>query len=132
MAARYAVLRARRVAGRDARHAGRTRPSPGRAIVLGRRRADRERPRPASPRAHRPAPAGRGGRRILKRRIAMRFSPLVDRVAGHGAAAWSVHIEARRRREAGEDIIFLTVGDPDQEPPEAVIEATAGARDRQY
>jgi len=57
----------------------------------------------------------------------MRFSPLVDRVAGHGAAAWSVHIEARRRREAGEDIIFLTVGDPDQEPPEAVIEATVAA-----
>ena len=57
----------------------------------------------------------------------MRFSPLVDRVAGHGAAAWSVHIEARRRREAGEDIIFLTVGDPDQEPPEVVIEATVAA-----
>jgi arginine:pyruvate transaminase len=56
----------------------------------------------------------------------MRFSPLVDRVAGHGADAWSVHIEARRR-EAGEDIIFLTVGDPDQQPPEAVIEATVAA-----
>src|SRR5260221_10677301 len=57
----------------------------------------------------------------------MRFSPRVGRLAGHDAAAWSVHIEARRRREAGEDIIFLTVGDPDQEPPEAVIEATVAA-----
>jgi arginine:pyruvate transaminase len=57
----------------------------------------------------------------------MRFSPLVDRVAGHGAAAWSVHIEARRRQQAGEEVIFLTVGDPDQEPPEAVIEATIAA-----
>src|SRR5260221_8431776 len=57
----------------------------------------------------------------------MRFSPRVDRLAGHGADAWSVHIEARRRREAGEDIIFLTVGDPDQEPPQAVIEATVAA-----
>ena len=57
----------------------------------------------------------------------MRFSPLVDRVAGRGAGAWSVHIEGRRRREAGEDIIFLTVGDPDQEPPEIVIEATVAA-----
>jgi arginine:pyruvate transaminase len=57
----------------------------------------------------------------------MRFSPLVDRVAGHGAAAWSVHIEARRRQQAGEDIIFLTVGDPDQEPPATVIEATVAA-----
>jgi arginine:pyruvate transaminase len=57
----------------------------------------------------------------------MRFSPRVDRLAGHGADAWSVHIEARRRQQAGEDIIFLTVGDPDQEPPEAVIEATVAA-----
>src|SRR5437868_14140789 len=57
----------------------------------------------------------------------MRFSPRVDRLAGHGADAWSVHIEARRRQQAGEDIIFLTVGDPDQEPPEAVIDATIAA-----
>ena len=57
----------------------------------------------------------------------MRFSPRVDRLAGHGADAWSVHIEARRRQQAGEDIIFLTVGDPDQAPPEAVIEATVVA-----
>ncbi len=57
----------------------------------------------------------------------MHYAPLVDRVAGRGAAAWSIHIEARRRQEAGEDIIFLTVGDPDQAPPEAVIEATVAA-----
>ena len=57
----------------------------------------------------------------------MRFSPLVDRIAGRGAGAWSVHAEARRRRDAGEDIIFLTVGDPDQEPPASVIEATVTA-----
>jgi len=57
----------------------------------------------------------------------MRFSPLVERVAGRGSAAWDVHVEARRRQQAGEDIIFLTVGDPDQEPPEAAIEATVAA-----
>ena len=61
----------------------------------------------------------------------MRFSPLVERVAGRGYAAWSIHTEARRRQEAGEDVIFLTVGDPDQEPPETVIDATVAAlRDR--
>jgi arginine:pyruvate transaminase len=61
----------------------------------------------------------------------MRFSPLVERVAGRGSAAWSIHTEARRRQEAGEDVIFLTVGDPDQEPPETVIDATVTAlRDR--
>jgi arginine:pyruvate transaminase len=57
----------------------------------------------------------------------MRFSPLVARVAGRGSAAWDVHVEARRRQQAGEDIIFLTVGDPDQDPPDAVIEATVEA-----
>src|SRR5712691_8463692 len=77
--------------------------------------------------------AGRPGRRSateaigLEAEMNMRFSPLVERIAGRGAGAWAVHIEAVRRREAGEDIIFLTVGDPDQDPPEAVIEATVSA-----
>src|SRR3954451_14500241 len=57
----------------------------------------------------------------------MRYAPLVHRIAGRGAAAWDTHTEARRRQEEGEDIIFLTIGDPDQDPPEAVIEATVAA-----
>ena len=57
----------------------------------------------------------------------MRFSPLVDRISGRGAGAWGVHAEAARRRDAGEDVIFLTVGDPDQAPPEPVIDATIDA-----
>ena len=57
----------------------------------------------------------------------MRFSPLVDRVAGKGAGAWGIHFEAMRQRDAGRDIILLTVGDPDQPPPEPVIEATIDA-----
>src|SRR5690242_9232723 len=57
----------------------------------------------------------------------MRFSQLVERIAGRGAGAWAVHIEARRRQEAGEDVIFLTVGDPDQDAPSEVIEATVAA-----
>ena len=57
----------------------------------------------------------------------MRYSPLVQRIAGRGAAAWDTHTEARRREAEGEDIIFLTVGDPDQDPPKAVIEAAIGA-----
>ncbi len=57
----------------------------------------------------------------------MRYSPLADRITGSGRGTWNVHAEAVRRRNAGEDIIFLTVGDPDQDPPEAVIEATVAA-----
>jgi arginine:pyruvate transaminase len=54
----------------------------------------------------------------------VRFSPLVDRIAGEETGAWRVHAEGVRRREAGHDVIFLTVGDPDQAAPEAVIGAT--------
>jgi arginine:pyruvate transaminase len=57
----------------------------------------------------------------------MRFSPFVDRVAGKGAAAWAIHFDAKRQQEAGREIIFLTVGDPDQAPPEPIIEATAAS-----
>jgi len=44
----------------------------------------------------------------------VRFSPLVDRIAGRGAGAWSIHMEAARLRDQGQDVIFLTVGDPDR------------------
>ena len=57
----------------------------------------------------------------------MRFSPLVDRISARGAGAWRIHMEAARRREAGHDVIFLTVGDPDQAPPEPVVSATIDA-----
>jgi len=59
--------------------------------------------------------------------MGVRFSPLVDRVSGRGAGAWRIHTEAARRRDLGEDVIFLTVGDPDQAPPEPVIDATIEA-----
>lgn len=54
----------------------------------------------------------------------MRFAPLVDRVAGKGARAWHIHFDAEQQKAAGRDVIILTVGDPDQMPPSAVIEAT--------
>jgi len=57
----------------------------------------------------------------------VRFSPLVDRISGKGAGAWSLHMEAARLRDLGHDIIFLTVGDPDQAPPAPVIDATIDA-----
>ena len=57
----------------------------------------------------------------------MRFSGLVDRVAGKGADAWGVHIAALAQQAQGREILFLTVGDPDQDPPAAVIAATIQA-----
>lgn len=57
----------------------------------------------------------------------MQFSPLVHRISGKGTGAWGVHMEAARLREAGHDVISLTVGDPDQEPPAPVVDATIDA-----
>ena len=52
----------------------------------------------------------------------MKFSALVDRVRGEGAAAWRTHYEAVAAQERGEDVIILSVGDPDLETPAPVIE----------
>ena len=52
----------------------------------------------------------------------MKFSPLVDRISGDGADAWVTHYQALAARGRGEDVILLSVGDPDLESPPAVID----------
>jgi arginine:pyruvate transaminase len=52
----------------------------------------------------------------------MRFSPLVERIAGEGADAWMIHYAARAAKERGEDVIVLSIGDPDLETPAAALE----------
>ncbi len=52
----------------------------------------------------------------------MRFAPLVERIAGKGADAWITHYEACAARERGEDVILLSVGDPDLDTPAPVLE----------
>src|SRR5271170_2847627 len=52
----------------------------------------------------------------------MQYSPLVKRIAGEGADAWLIHYEARRALERGEDVIVLSVGDPDLDTPAPVLE----------
>ena len=38
-----------------------------------------------------------------------------------------MHFEATKQRAAGRDILFLSIGDPDQRPPQSVIDATVAA-----
>ena len=52
----------------------------------------------------------------------MKFSDLVKRISGEGADAWLTHYEAAAARDRGEDVIILSIGDPDINAPEAVIE----------
>lgn len=57
----------------------------------------------------------------------MNYSPLVERIAGEGAAAWDLHAVAVAARNRGEDVILLSVGDPDLDTPETVTEAAIAA-----
>src|ERR1700691_3192848 len=52
----------------------------------------------------------------------MKYSQLVDRIAGEGSDAWQIHYEASAARERGEDVILLSVGDPDLDTPAPVLE----------
>ncbi|MDP9090270.1 MAG: aminotransferase class I/II-fold pyridoxal phosphate-dependent enzyme [Pseudomonadota bacterium] len=52
----------------------------------------------------------------------MKFSPLVDRIKGESVAAWSIHAQAREAQQRGEDVIVLSIGDPDLETPAPVLE----------
>lgn len=59
--------------------------------------------------------------------VSIRFSPFVALIAGKGAGAWAVHNEAVKAHAQGRDIVFLTVGDPDQKPARSIIEGTTKA-----
>lgn len=52
----------------------------------------------------------------------MRYSPLVERIAGEGAAAWEIHAEAMAAKRRGADVILLSVGDPDLDTPEPILD----------
>ena len=52
----------------------------------------------------------------------MRFSDLTQRIAGDGAAAWDIHYRALALREQGHDILLLSVGDPDFDTPQPIVQ----------
>ncbi|MDF4205742.1 pyridoxal phosphate-dependent aminotransferase [Pseudomonas protegens] len=53
----------------------------------------------------------------------MRFSQLTQRIAGDGAAAWDIHYRALAKRERGEEVWLLSVGDPDFDTPQPIVQA---------
>ena len=52
----------------------------------------------------------------------MKFSKLTDRIAELGSDKWALHLEARKLKEHNEDIIELTIGEPDQPPADILIQ----------
>ena len=57
----------------------------------------------------------------------MKYSDLTKRIAGEGSDAWQVHDDAVERMGRGEDIILLSIGDPDFETPAAIRQAANAA-----
>ncbi|QEY61342.1 aminotransferase class I/II-fold pyridoxal phosphate-dependent enzyme [Metapseudomonas lalkuanensis] len=57
----------------------------------------------------------------------MRFASLVERMAGPGTAAWDIHYAAIAAQRAGEDVIVLSIGDPDFATPEPITNAAIEA-----
>jgi arginine:pyruvate transaminase len=52
----------------------------------------------------------------------MNLAKIADRLSGLGSEKWAVHIEGKRRAAAGEHLIFLSIGEPDAPPPEAILD----------
>jgi aspartate/methionine/tyrosine aminotransferase len=54
--------------------------------------------------------------------VSLGYSPLVERIAYDGADPWALHWRARAAHAAGEDVILLSVGDPDLDTPVEVVD----------
>ncbi|MCA9836732.1 MAG: pyridoxal phosphate-dependent aminotransferase [Trueperaceae bacterium] len=52
----------------------------------------------------------------------MRFSPLVERIAGEAADAWKLHSRASRAAKHDPEVILLSVGDPDLDTPKPIVD----------
>lgn len=63
---------------------------------------------------------GKGSARRPSRAAGLTFSSVVNGLAAGGNDAWTVHFAAQKREAAGEDVIILTVGDPDFDTPSAI------------
>lgn len=57
----------------------------------------------------------------------MRYSPFVERISGESVSAWDIHYAAVEARGRGEDVIVLSVGDPDFATASAICETAVGA-----
>ena len=60
----------------------------------------------------------------------MRYATRVDGLGGAEAAAWDIHNEAVERRARGEDVILLSIGDPDFATPAAIVDAAKRSLDQ--
>lgn len=55
----------------------------------------------------------------------MRYASVTDRLSGLAGAKWALHARARAMKAAGEDIIELTIGEPDVPTPTELLETAS-------
>ena len=55
----------------------------------------------------------------------MKLAKIANNVQGLGAEKWAVHLEGRRLASQGEDLIFLSIGEPDAAPPKSILDVAA-------
>jgi len=53
---------------------------------------------------------------------AMRYSSLTDQLKGLGTERWALHSRAAARRRAGDEIVMLSIGEPQRPTPEAIVD----------
>lgn len=53
----------------------------------------------------------------------MRYAARVERTMSEGSKGWSVHHRAKQMIEEGEDVITLTIGDPDFDTPKPIVDS---------
>jgi arginine:pyruvate transaminase len=62
--------------------------------------------------------------------MSLSFSAMATRLDTPGSDVWQIHDEAVLRQRAGEDIILLSVGDPDFPTPDYITHHTVDAINR--
>ncbi len=64
-------------------------------------------------------------------RDALSLSDAAYRLKALDDSAWAIHIEASLRKQAGEPVILLTIGDPDFETPQYIVDEVTQSLHRQ-
>jgi len=63
----------------------------------------------------------------------MRYAAITERLAGLGGAKWEIHAMAKAMAQTGQEVIALTIGEPDVPPPEELFDkAHAAMRSGRY
>lgn len=57
----------------------------------------------------------------------MNYSPFVEQIKSQGGEAWDIHFQALDASRAGEDVIVLSIGDPDFKTPDVICDSAVAA-----